>query len=99
MNAATNDTFQTMRQLVARNATLFPDKTAMKEFETGKSHTFSQLKERVERLGAALYGLGLSPLDRVAVLSQNSFEYAEPLHLRPRVRPHPRPSELPPRPA
>ena len=77
MSVGTNDTFQTMRQLVARNAALFPHKMAMKEFETGKSHTFGQLKERVERLGAALYGLGLSPLDRVAVLSQNSFEYAE----------------------
>ena len=70
-------TFQTMNQLLRRNAALYPTKTAMQEFETGKSHTFSQLAERAARIGNALYGLGLSPLDRVSVLSQNSFEYAE----------------------
>ncbi len=73
----TDSTFQTMRQLVKRNATLFPDKTAMQEFETGKKCTFGQLGKKVGRIGDALYTLGLSHLDRVAILSQNSFEYAE----------------------
>ncbi len=33
--------FQTVRTLVNRNAVLYPDKTAMKEYETGKSSTFA----------------------------------------------------------
>ncbi len=75
MNA--DKTFQTMRQLVNRNAALFPHKTAMQEFETGKSCTFGQLWEKAGRIGNALYTLGLKQHDRVSVLSQNSFEYAE----------------------
>ena len=67
--------FQTIRQLVKRNEALFPDRMAMQEYETGRRCTFGELGKKAGRIGNALYGLGLSPHDRVAALSQNSFEY------------------------
>ena len=45
--------FQTIRSMINRNATLYPDKIAMKEFETGKSCTFRELKDRTTRMGNA----------------------------------------------
>jgi hypothetical protein len=38
-----NHDFQTVRTLIARNAALYPQKMAMKEFETGRSCTFEGL--------------------------------------------------------
>lgn len=69
--------FQTVRNLVNRNAVLYPDKTAMKEYETGKSSTFARLKDRAMRIGAAIYALDAKPGDRVGIMSQNSYEYME----------------------
>ena len=74
---AEQKSLQTMRTIVNRNALLFPDKTAMKEFETGKACTFLEMKEKANKIGNALYALGLSKGDPVSVLSQNSYEYAE----------------------
>ncbi|MGD0229742.1 MAG: AMP-binding protein [Syntrophorhabdales bacterium] len=70
-------TFCTIRTLVRRNAELRPDKIAFKEYETGRRCTFRELWDRSNRMGNALYGLGFTQGDRVAVLSQNSFEYGE----------------------
>ena len=72
-----NHEFQTVRTLIERNAALYPKKTAMKEYETGKSCTFSQLKERVMKIGSALFALGAKKGDRVGIMSQNSYEYME----------------------
>jgi len=69
--------FCTLKNLIKRNAALYPDKTAMKEVETGKKCTFSELKERANRLGSALYALGAKRGDRVGILSQNSYQYLE----------------------
>lgn len=69
--------FQTVRTMVSRNAAMYPEKTAMKEYETGRSVTFRELKERIEKIGGALHSLGARKGDRVAILSQNSFEYME----------------------
>jgi len=74
---STEHQFQTTRTLIDRNASLYPEKLAMKEFETGKSCTFSQLKKRAMKIGSALYGLGANRGDRVGIMSQNSYEYAE----------------------
>ncbi len=76
---AADKTFSTLRTLVNRNAALFPKKVAVKEYETGKSCTFIELKERVNKIGNALRGLGARKGDRVAILSQNSAEYLEVL--------------------
>ncbi|MEN6617827.1 MAG: AMP-binding protein [Syntrophorhabdus sp.] len=72
-----NNDFQTVRTLIGRNACLYPDKMAMKEFETGRACTFGQLKERTVKIGGALFALGAKKGDRVGIMSQNSFEYME----------------------
>lgn len=70
-------TFSTIRTLIDRNAMLYPGKIAMKEVEGDREYTYGMLKERVTRMGNALRALGARKGDRVAVLSQNSFEYIE----------------------
>src|SRR5208283_2260372 len=70
-------TFSTIRTLINRNAFLYPDRIAMKEVEGDRSYTYRVLKERVNRMGNALHGLGARKGDRIAILSQNSFEYIE----------------------
>lgn len=69
--------FETIRTLINRNAMLYPDRVAMKEMEGTRIYTYGVLKDRVNRMGNALHGLGAEKGDRVAVLSQNSFEYIE----------------------
>jgi acyl-CoA synthetase (AMP-forming)/AMP-acid ligase II len=70
--------FSTIRTLINRNATLYPDRIAMKEMEgEERVYSFKEVKERVNRFGNALHGLGAKKGDRVAILSQNSFEYME----------------------
>ncbi|MBA4417802.1 MAG: hypothetical protein C0392_07820 [Syntrophus sp. (in: bacteria)] len=70
--------FSTIRTLINRNAMLYPDRTAMKEMEGAERvYNYKELKERVNRLGNALHGLGAKKGDRVAILSQNSYEYME----------------------
>ena len=49
----------------------------MKEVEGHGEYTYKNLKDRVNRMGNALYALGAHKGDRVAILSQNSFEYIE----------------------
>jgi acyl-CoA synthetase (AMP-forming)/AMP-acid ligase II len=72
-----NKSFQTMQSMINRNATLYPEKIAMKEFETGKACTFKELKDRTRRIGNALRDMGVKKGDRIGILSQNSFEYME----------------------
>ncbi|MFA5616396.1 MAG: AMP-binding protein [Syntrophorhabdaceae bacterium] len=72
-----NNDFQTVRTLIDRNAALYPKKMAIKEFETGRSCTFAELKERALKIGSALFALGAKKGDRVGIMSQNSFEYME----------------------
>jgi acyl-CoA synthetase (AMP-forming)/AMP-acid ligase II len=69
--------FSTIRTLINRNATLYPDLPAMKEVEGDRISTYKSLKTRINRMGNALTALGASKGDRVAILSQNSFEYME----------------------
>ena len=70
-------TFSTIRTLVNRNAMLYPDGVAMKEVEGDRVYTYKVLKDRANRMGNALSGLGAKKGDRVGILSQNSFEYME----------------------
>ncbi len=60
-----------------RNATLYPDKVAIKEVGSGKAATFEALRDRAYRIGNALSSIGAGKGDRIAILSQNSFEYIE----------------------
>jgi acyl-CoA synthetase (AMP-forming)/AMP-acid ligase II len=71
-------TFSTIRTLINRNAMLYPDNVAIKEVEGAERiQTYRTLKDRVNRMGNALHAMGAKKGDRVAILSQNSFEYIE----------------------
>lgn len=72
-----NKTFSTIRTLINRNASLYPDRIAMKEVEGNRVYTYRTLKDRANRMGHALQKLGAKKGDRIAILSQNSFEYME----------------------
>ncbi|MBW1863714.1 MAG: AMP-binding protein, partial [Deltaproteobacteria bacterium] len=61
--------------LVSRNAVCYRDKDAWFEVESGQSLTFSQYKERVDRLAYGLQQAGIKKGDRVGVLGKNSLEY------------------------
>lgn len=69
--------FSTIRTLINRNAMLYPDNVAIKEVEGSRSYTYQAAKDRINRMGNALRGRGARKGDRVAILSQNSFEYIE----------------------
>lgn len=62
--------------VLQRNATRTPDKTALLMTDSGASRTYSQLYQRAIRLANALLGLA-SGGDRIAILSENSPEYVE----------------------
>lgn len=70
-------TFNTIPTLINRNLMLYPNRVAIKEVEGNREFTYADIKERANRMGNALYGLGLKKGERVAILSQNSVEYTE----------------------
>jgi acyl-CoA synthetase (AMP-forming)/AMP-acid ligase II len=70
-------TFNTIPTLLNRNFMLYPDRVGLTEIEGNRAHTYKTMKDRANRIGNALYDLGLKKGDRVAILSQNSFEYME----------------------
>ena len=74
---AVGKTFSTIRTLLNRNAMLYPDAIAMKEVEGHRVFTYQMMKDRANRMGNALYDIGARKGDRIAILSQNSFEYME----------------------
>lgn len=43
----------------------------------GRTRTYGELRERVRRVALGLAGIGIEPMDRVALLSTNSLEYLE----------------------
>jgi acyl-CoA synthetase (AMP-forming)/AMP-acid ligase II len=65
----------TLGDVYRRNAECFPDYPAFL-FE-GERITHAQYLRRVERLAAGLARLGVSPGDRIGVLSQNSLEMVD----------------------
>lgn len=62
-------------QVLARNATLLPDKIGASDLE--REMSFRLWNERACRLANALTGLGLAKGDRVAVLAYNCVEWLE----------------------
>ncbi len=70
-------TFSTIRTLLNRNTMLYPDNVAIKEVDGDRVLTYRMMQDRANRMGNALYDLGVKKGDRVAILSQNSFEYME----------------------
>ena len=61
-------------RILEHSVRLNGDKTAVTSAKG--SLTYKEFLDTAERLGSALYGLGLSPGDRVAVLDHNSIELA-----------------------
>ncbi len=69
-------TFNTIRTMLNRNIHLYPDNTAMVEIGgRERVYTYRMLYDRASRMANALNALGVKKGDRVAILSQNSFEY------------------------
>ncbi|HSV34995.1 MAG TPA: long-chain-fatty-acid--CoA ligase [Ramlibacter sp.] len=64
-----------LRDVIARNAALYPDATHS-VFEERRL-SFREFADRVRRLTSGLYRLGLRHQDRVAILAMNCTEYLE----------------------
>ena len=64
-------------------ASVVPDRTAMAC--EGKSRTFMEMQDRVNRLANALQATGLSQGDKVAVMALNSMEYVEAYYATARL--------------
>ncbi len=65
----------TFYDLIRRNAVCFNHQTAWVEDDDGRSLSFAEVKDQVDRLAAGLQGRGLGKGDRIGVLGKNSLEY------------------------
>jgi acyl-CoA synthetase (AMP-forming)/AMP-acid ligase II len=66
---------RTVKDLWERNAHYFPNREALIYGEQRLTH--AEFASRARRLASALYGIGLRPRDRFAVLAMNCVEYYE----------------------
>ncbi|MEZ5965271.1 MAG: long-chain-fatty-acid--CoA ligase [Planctomycetota bacterium] len=64
-----------IRSLMARAASLFPDRVAV--VEAGWSCTYAELGDRVARVAGALTGAGVGAHDRVAIVGHNHAAFLE----------------------
>jgi long-chain acyl-CoA synthetase len=65
----------TFYDLVNRNAQCFKERAAWLEVDDGRTLTFGQYKEQVDRLACGLQNSGVEKGDRIGVLGKNSLEY------------------------
>ncbi len=65
----------TFYDLINRNAAAFGDRPAWLEASDGRSVTFRQFKQQVDRLACGLQQAGITHGRRIAVLGKNSLEY------------------------
>lgn len=65
----------TFYDLIERNAVSFNQKAAWIEADDGRTLTFSQYRENVDRLACGLQKTGIRKGDRIGVLGKNSLEY------------------------
>ncbi|MCX6010154.1 MAG: AMP-binding protein, partial [Chloroflexi bacterium] len=65
----------TFYDVIIRNALSFRNKEAWFEADDNRTLTFSQYKEKVDRLAAGLQKSGIKKGDRIGVLGKNSLEY------------------------
>jgi O-succinylbenzoate-CoA ligase len=63
--------------LLAKRATLSPDREAYIDSKSGLRLTFAELNQRCNKLANSLVELGVKPGDRVAVALMNSAEFLE----------------------
>jgi acyl-CoA synthetase (AMP-forming)/AMP-acid ligase II len=62
--------------VINRNAMCFRERPAWLEVDDGRTITFGQFKDRVDRLAKGLQGIGIEKRDRIGVLGKNSLEYS-----------------------
>jgi long-chain acyl-CoA synthetase len=67
----------TFRSPITRAAACFGDATAFIDHGSGRTTTFNELADHVDRIGGLLDSLGVNAGDRVAVLAEGSSRYAE----------------------
>ena len=65
----------TFYDLINRNAVSYKEKAAWFEAEDSRIITFSQYKEKVDRLACGLRKSGIKKGERIGVLGKNSLEY------------------------
>ena len=65
----------TFYDLVNRNAQCFKERSAWLEVDDGRTLSFGQYKEQVDRLACGLQSSGVEKGDRIGVLGKNSLEY------------------------
>jgi long-chain acyl-CoA synthetase len=65
----------TFYDLITRNASCYNEQEAWLEADDQRTLTFTQYKDRVDRLACGLRQSGLKKGDRLAVLGMNSLEY------------------------
>jgi len=65
----------TFYDLISRNAVAFGGKDAWLEVDDGRTVTFLQYKEKVDRLACGLQKLGIAKGDRIGVVGKNSLDY------------------------
>jgi len=65
----------TFYDLISRNATAFGGKEAWYEVDDGRTLTFSEYKEKVDRLACGLKKSGIQKGDRIGAVGKNSLEY------------------------
>jgi long-chain acyl-CoA synthetase len=65
----------TFYDLVCRNAGAYSSFPAWYEADDGRSLTFGQFRETVDRLAGGLQAIGIRKGDRIGILGKNSLEY------------------------
>ncbi len=61
--------------LICRNARAYNTCPAWFEADDGRTLTFGQFKETVDRLAGGLQNIGIQKGDRIGILGKNSLEY------------------------
>ena len=64
----------TIYDLIQRNATAFAKRQAWLEVDDGRTLTFAEVRDEVDRLAAGLQQKGVARGDRIGVLGKNSLE-------------------------
>jgi long-chain acyl-CoA synthetase len=65
----------TLYDLISRNAVCFGNRRAWYEVDDGRTLTFSEYKNRIDRLACGLQSEGVGKGDRIGALGKNSLEY------------------------
>lgn len=65
----------TFYDLVNRNAVAYAGKICWQEIDDGRTVTFAEYKEQVDRLATGLSQAGIAKGDRIGVLGKNSLEF------------------------